>query len=1011
MSVTAISFTAIHPRRRNRDVTAARLTAAIRANNGPVELAATRVHGKVRLRSRDFDHRLVLRNIEFDDIVDMRDCRFSKTVDLRGCIFRKGLILEGTRIRGTLILRDAVVHRIPRDTKGRSTRFRLLRIGGDLLGDGLHARASMDLRCCEIQGNLDLSSRPEAAETSGKLALCEGDLVLSVARVGGNVWLRGTQVRGSVRADAAIVHAGFLLHALRRFPEREAGLVVATARVAGDVELSAAQVTGAVSLSGTEIGGSVSCQATEIRSGLFCRAVHGHPTRIAGKLRAPSARISGALDLSGADVGDDVMLEGARVEGTLFFLDAWYVPSGAPPYTPQLPEPLKFREPDLRTRIRGSLLLSHVTVTGSLEGKNLQVDGTVRLDSATFTGWVSLSSGQFGQDLKLESAQIKGGLYCRCLRDEQPTVRGSILGAAAQVYSGVHLSGVQVGGDVVFADARIEGGIEIRVPGAECRPSAGAPAARVGGALDLGNATVIGPVELTGLHAGGGLAMETAAITGPLDLTDARIGVVEKPEDFDLEATGAESPLQRARTGSGSLTATGARITGGVRCQGVRVLGDVNFQSARIEGGLDCCAAITDAGVQGERPVVGGSVLLGGATIAPQADFRAAWIGGGLALERTTIAGALRLRLADRRQRPSWTGALRRLWKPEPPADWREHRCTCLGRISPSDRRMPENRRRRAWNRAAPAAARLATLVSGPLRPARAWWSSDALRTKPWRRRLTAWRRLGLAAARRVLLGRPPVPIGHLDLRNCTVQYLDLQGREKRCADDKDRDRSAEGLIVRLEGCTFHDLSVPGHDYLFLLKRADGVGFRQSNYELVERWLHNQGNEDAAEKVYRSMRAARRTTLPRRLQPADFALGVLRDLAMQFHLLLVVFLLVLTFSTVYVFRRPGAVSVDRPPSTVIARDAVRGVADGRDELAWTGEDAFLFSLQVQFPMLRVPGVEKWEPARAPVMVRGTALGLRYDQYAALMGVMGYLMVPLVVGGIASTWLQRRSAGR
>jgi len=894
------------------EITGDALATEICRNAVAIRHIGVRVRGPVELKSANFSHRVELLDVTFEDAVDMRDAQFLKTVDLRGCTFRGGLRMEGARIDGSLLMMGATLGRSTADERRRSARMSLLRVGGHFLGRGIEAEGTVDLTRAEVRGHVNLSSLPT------RRTCFADDLIMNAASIGGDLRLEGILLKGALEAEASRVKGKLSACPLRADPERQEGAVLQVAEIGGRVHLACARVTGEVGFTAAKIGKGLNFQAAEIRGGLFCRILLGHQPHVGGDLAGPAARILTTLDLSGARIGGEVFMEGATIQGTVFLENGWTSCEGAPPLPDGgRPHETAPRMPDLRTHIGGPLKMAHITVTGSIRAVDVQVDGDAVLADATVTGAVSFSQSVVVGDLTVDAAKITRGFYCRSIDGRVPHVHGSITGTAAQIGSGVFLSGARVGRDVIFAAARVEGPVKMEartistikrapdVPAESLDPPG--PHAAVSGNVDFGHATVAGALKLAQLESAT-ISLEGATVTGYLDLGDARVG--ELPATISEDDPNAGFQVAGAQERAGALNATGLRLLGYAHFSGIHLSGDLNLQNARIEGGIRCGAEGVSAG---KRPIIRGSVLLGGATVLVQADFRAAWIGGDLSLERATIDGMLRCRLLTPDKN-----------------NWRDHLCTRVRQVN---------------------------------------------------------------------------------LRNCTVDYLDLQGIERRGNGAPGKPGIAQDVPILLEGCQFHELSVPGgekeKDYLFFFRAQDGNSFRQSNYVLVEQWLRNRGDDDAAERVYRLMRKRRRAELRNRPQRmSDWIVCELRAVALHFQALIIASL-VTYLITVAIFSSPRSV-VSEPgdgAGTAVEERAASGGTAVRPA-RWDVGDAALLATHIHLPMLSFPTEDRWAPAPGPITKR--MFSLRFDAYATIISLLSYAVIPLIIGGLATTWLQRRA---
>jgi hypothetical protein len=88
-------------------------------------------------------------------------------------------------------------------------------------------------------------------------------------------------------------------------------------------------------------------------------------------------------------------------------------------------------------------------------------------------------------------------------------------------------------------------------------------------------------------------------------------------------------------------------------------------------------------------------------------------------------------------------------------------------------------------------------------------------------------------------------------------------------------------------------------------------------------------------------------------------------------------------------------------------------ADGGGAAAspWTPLDAFWLSLQTNLPMTHLAATDKWSgPSDRPIQMFGLSLGLRYDDFASIISLFGYVTVPLFLAGVANTWLRQKASG-
>lgn len=154
------------------------------------------------------------------------------------------------------------------------------------------------------------------------------------------------------------------------------------------------------------------------------------------------------------------------------------------------------------------------------------------------------------------------------------------------------------------------------------------------------------------------------------------------------------------------------------------------------------------------------------------------------------------------------------------------------------------------------------------------------------------------------------------------------------------------------------------------------------------------------------MREHRRKTLGRVAGLGDRIVGGARKVSLAFPLLIL--LSVIGYAmTVAVFSTSRSVVGDAQ-EVPVAADGARAPAPSAGGSAhpreWGLGDALLFAAHTHLPMFSLPRDERWNAAPEPI---GSAVTLRFDAYALLVSLLSYVVVPLVLGGIATSWLQRR----
>ncbi|MGK3207847.1 hypothetical protein [Amycolatopsis sp. MEPSY49] len=369
----------------------------------------------------------------------------------------------------------------------------------------------------------------------------------------------------------------------------------------------------------------------------------------AAVLRELLLGLRGPVDPRGVRVGS------ARIAGTLN-LDHVAAPVGLALVDCVLVNPISARAATLPWLDLSGSRIAGFDGTGVRIGHDLD-----------FTGVRATGSGDFGvlclRDARVDGlavfarAEIRSGdgpalflddLECRAVKGVglQATGTGDsgairLLGArvSGEVFLGeavlanesgpvVHADGAVVDGDFSLAGATVTGGGEegaLRLLGA-----------RVGGQLDLGDATVAndsGPAVGADRLRAGGLYGTGVTVTGAVSLLGARI-------DGQLNLGGAvfAHPAGRA------LSADSARIEGSVHARGLRASGAVSLIGAHVTGNLYLVdaelAGGTGPSLIGDRLQVAGGLRLTGVTATGTIHLAAARVGGHADFEGARVTSA-----------------------------------------------------------------------------------------------------------------------------------------------------------------------------------------------------------------------------------------------------------------------------------------------------------------------------------------------------------------------------------
>lgn len=175
------------------------------------------------------------------------------------------------------------------------------------------------------------------------------------ARIGGRLNLEGATVRGDL------------------FCGPESGQ---RCEIEGEASLAGATVEGAAVFNGARIGGKLKLHSATVRYGLFCRPIGKKRCEIGGQASLAGATVEGHADFIGVCVSADLVLSGATIEGDVLM---WYrnwrkVHKPNDPQGAELP---------LRAVIRGDLHAKNATITGDVDLRRVDVEGSIGLPNAT----------------------------------------------------------------------------------------------------------------------------------------------------------------------------------------------------------------------------------------------------------------------------------------------------------------------------------------------------------------------------------------------------------------------------------------------------------------------------------------------------------------------------------------------------------------------------------------------------------------------------------------------------
>lgn len=711
--------------------------------------------------------------------------------------------------------------------------------------------------------------------------------------------------------------------------------------------------------------GSVNLQTADIRGGLFCRCKMGRRPLLRNDVHARGARIATTTDFSGAYVRGELLLEGTSLDGPVYIRDGWLATDGG--LETKKNDPNRHR---LSPKICKRIQLTYARINGTLQFHRAAV-GSASLKGATVSGSVLVVACDVRGDLNFSSATVGSDVVIRaqkCTLTQTVTrtlVGGSIRAEASWLQADVRFLGADITGDIDIGGTQISGSVEFGGVPEEAKATGTTGKKQnselgVEGELSLAGARIGGSLEASGLKVVGGIALPGAQVRGTVDLRGAILRNGSSPPAAGVPlATDGSAPIAEASTSTTTNAASAPELT-------------APAAAMPKSGPKSLRRPVTPPGValHAVGATIGAALCLNEMSACGNVDLRHARIGAGLFAgkmlhDETTHPQALNLTGAFLLDAARVTGTV----------DFRDAH---VGNELSLER----------------------TFVEGKL-----------------------------------LCPLPVSTVGPnenvVDLRNATIRELELHQNGTTPATSLDKaklkDRVAElvGRVcnafkrrtqpapapndgrLKFEGCGFQELVVPDGDYARLLD-AFGTSDSRSSFA-IERWLRNRGEDDKAERVYTRAQEIRRRSRSWLGKAGDWAVAALRRVSLAFEWLIVASVLGFALSTV-VFSSPRSVLEEeersmqtQPLTTSIEGAPSRAV---QPPVNWGWGDAALFAAHTHLPMLTLPSDPKMRPSKEAIAPQ-LLITLRFDAYATFIALLSYAVVPLMIGGIVSTWLERR----
>jgi len=397
------------------------------------------------------------------------------------------------------------------------------------------------IAACRTGLPCDLGARPSVATPDRtiradllRLLIIGGTTECGLDQVG--VWLQGAWIEGMLDLRHATARGQTVLHACTFLAQPRLGQA--------NLKL-------------------LSLDDSDLRQGLFAQQM-----TVAGSVLLRNVTATGTVDVMGAAVGGQLVCDRATFVGPMVdgkrgkALDAQGV------------------------QVTGSLFLSNITATGTVDVNGATIGGQLSCDSATLVG--PIVNGERGMALLAQDVQVTAHLFLRNV-----TATGMVAVNAATV------------GGQLNCDSSTFNGAGGRALNAQ--------SVQVTAGLFLSNVTATGTIDVSGATVGGQLVCDRATFVGPM--VDGKRG-----EALDAQGVQVTAGLfLRNLTATGTVDVNGATVGGQLDCTGATLdgAGQIAFDATRLEvkKGFVWC---------GRKPVKG-RVDLTAAHVGDLMDDAASW--------------------------------------------------------------------------------------------------------------------------------------------------------------------------------------------------------------------------------------------------------------------------------------------------------------------------------------------------------------------------------------------------
>jgi uncharacterized protein YjbI with pentapeptide repeats len=241
--------------------------------------------------------------------------------DLRLSLGRIGgrVDLTGTQVAGTLEIDSAdiaerLVMSSNRSVSEHGAEF------NDVVLNSAKVSGFVDFSCAKVNGTLDMASADIGQHlfTRSDVSVSEqraefNEVVLTSAKIGGQVDLIGAQVASTIRMDSAHIGPILIMASHRSVSEHRAefnDVVLRGAKIGGQVSLTGAKVNGTLWMDSADIGQSLYMSTdrcvSEHRAEFYDVVLRG--AKVGGQVGLIAAKVAGTLDIASADIGQQLLM-------------------------------------------------------------------------------------------------------------------------------------------------------------------------------------------------------------------------------------------------------------------------------------------------------------------------------------------------------------------------------------------------------------------------------------------------------------------------------------------------------------------------------------------------------------------------------------------------------------------------------------------------------------------------------------------------------------------------------